>query len=173
MCSAKFACLAATALACAGVSYHALCCTGIRSLQHWVCVSHTPGVYHTHTCMQHKKNRNTSHVCATRAAATTMCYDMLCRVLLCCPFKVERLGIGDDATVLLARHLTGLLQLSLSGNNIGPAGAAGIAQHLTGLEALDLSVNRWVNDSCRWNAGECLGAQRLQGLGFQPYPGCI
>lgn len=57
---------------------------------------------------------------------------------------MERLGIGDDAAVMLARSLTQLLQLSLSGNNIGPAGAAGIARHLTRLQQLDVSVNRWV-----------------------------
>jgi hypothetical protein len=64
-------------------------------------------------------------------------------MLPCCLPQVERLGIGDDATVMLARSLTQLLQLSLSGNNIGPAGAAGIAKHLSRLQQLDVSVNRW------------------------------
>jgi hypothetical protein len=57
--------------------------------------------------------------------------------------KLQQFGIGDDATVLLAKGLQHLQLLSLSGNNIGPTGAASIGQHCTKLEQLDLSINRW------------------------------
>jgi len=56
--------------------------------------------------------------------------------------KLQQLGIGDEATVLLVQGLPGLQLLSLSGNNIGPAGAAAIAQHSSKLQQLDLSINR-------------------------------
>lgn len=56
--------------------------------------------------------------------------------------KLQQLGIGDEATVLLVQGLPGLQLLSLSGNNIGPAGAAAIAQHCSKLQQLDLSINR-------------------------------
>lgn len=59
--------------------------------------------------------------------------------------KLQQFSIGDDATVLLAKSLTRLQLLFLSGNNIGPAGAAAVAQHCTRLEHLDLSINRWVS----------------------------
>jgi hypothetical protein len=54
---------------------------------------------------------------------------------------------------MLARSLTQLLQLSLSGNNIGPAGAAGIARHLTRLQQLDVSVNRCATAQARLFCG--------------------
>eukprot|EP00878_Enallax_costatus_P012512 GHUV01013067.1.p1 GENE.GHUV01013067.1~~GHUV01013067.1.p1 ORF type:complete len:679 (+),score=139.93 GHUV01013067.1:231-2267(+) len=55
---------------------------------------------------------------------------------------VSRFGIGDDATVLLARGLPRLRVLCLSGNNIGPVGAAAVGEHLSGLQQLDMSINR-------------------------------
>jgi hypothetical protein len=88
---------------------------------------------------------------------------------------VERLGIGDDATVMLARSLRQLLQLSLSGNNIGPAGAAGIARHLTRLQQLDVSVNRWVAADLvlSWSCSCCRRALILP-LGLRPAAaGCV
>ncbi|KAF6260338.1 hypothetical protein COO60DRAFT_899326 [Scenedesmus sp. NREL 46B-D3] len=75
--------------------------------------------------------------------------------------KVERLGIGDDATVMLARSLTQLLQLSVSGNNIGPGGAAGISRHLGRLQQLDVSVNR-IKDAGL--ASLCTSLDRLESL---------
>lgn len=55
---------------------------------------------------------------------------------------VSRFGIGDDATVLLARGLPGLQVLCLSGNNIGPVGAGAVGDNLSGLQQLDMSINR-------------------------------
>jgi hypothetical protein len=57
--------------------------------------------------------------------------------------KLQQFSIGDEATVLLAKGLTGLQLLHLGGNNIGAMGAAAIAQHCTKVEHLDLSINRY------------------------------
>lgn len=77
----------------------------------------------------------------TRRLALDGVQALACLTQLTC-LKLQQLGVGDDATVLLAQASTGLVELSVSGNNIGPAGAAGIAQHCRQLQVLDISVNR-------------------------------
>lgn len=62
--------------------------------------------------------------------------------LCCTSLCVQQLRIGDDAAALLAQRLTGLAELELGGNNLGPAGAAAVAKHLTRLRRLDISNNR-------------------------------